>query len=179
MSNIYGQRAEELLSEIAASLNGCHKIIEFGCGDCHLALYLAKHLGAHVTGIDIADGQFAAAIEQARREGINGLVECMRADAEDLSHMHPDEYDCAVSKWVLHELAHPVRVLRQILRLLRPHGRIVCCDFTPGSQASDLWGEHYYGPWQAKGLLRRAGFENVDARLVLDGNAMLVFGRKP
>ncbi len=176
--NIYEQRRDELYSAILAAVGDCRDILDFGCGDCELTVFLARRLKVPVRGIDIARQDFSDAIDRARKARVRRLVDCRQGDAEHLIDFPDGSVSCAVSKWVLHELAHPIRALREIRRVLVPGGRIVCCDFTKGSRASELWGERYYTPAQAQALLRRAGFVRVRAQPILDGHAMLVIGHR-
>lgn len=177
--NIYEKHHEELLSLIVDELAECERVLEFGCGDCELSVTLARKLHVPVLGIDLDAGRFSQALHLARRRRVKSLVDCRQADAEHLDSLADGSFSCAVSKWVLHELDHPVRALQEIWRVLRPGGLLLCCDFTKGSQAAALWGERYYTPRQAAALVRRAGFVQVSAWTILDHHAMLVRGRRP
>ncbi|MCD6351517.1 MAG: class I SAM-dependent methyltransferase [Armatimonadetes bacterium] len=177
--NIYDEHHEELLGFLADELAGCERVLEFGCGDCELSVTLARKLRVPVLGIDLGDGGFTEAFHLARRRRVKRLVDCRKADAERLDSLPDGSFSCAVSKWVLHELDHPVRALREIRRVLAPGGLLLCCDFTRDSQAAGLWGERYYTPRQAAALFRRAGFAHVSVRTILEGHAMLVQGRRP
>ena len=177
-TNIYEQRRDELYAAIADAVSDCRNLLDFGCGDCELSVYLAKRLKVPVQGIDIARQDFSDAFERVRKARVKRLVDCRQGDAERLADVPDKSFSCAVSKWVLHELAHPVRALREIRRVLLPGGKIVCCDFTKNSLATQLWGERYFTPGQAAALLKRAGFVRVSVLPVLDGHAMLAIGHR-
>lgn len=143
---------------IARALRSARRVVDIGCGNCHLATFLAEEGGREVIGVDIRDGHFPEEPDP------KGRRQCVKADARRLDFLPTGTADAVVSVWALHELGAPMAVLREAKRVLRPGGEILIVDFPRGSLAQRLWDEGYYTTGQVKDMLRRAGFARVEAR---------------
>ena len=87
-----------------------------------------------------------------------------------------ESVDAVVTMWALHEMAKPQAILREALRAIRPGGEVFIVDFPKDSLAQRLWNEDYYQQDEVKTLLREAGFEQVQARLIEHGQVMWARG---
>jgi arsenite methyltransferase len=126
---------ERLLRRI--DWTGNEHVLDVGCGRGLLLIGAAKRLrNGRATGIDLWQAKdltgntAAAAIENARREGVDDRVEVHTADMRKLPF--PDSsFDVIVSRAAIHniysvdERAHAVR---EIARVLRPGGQAVIDD---------------------------------------------------
>ena len=101
------------------------EVLEVGCGTGFFALNL-KLAGvikaAHVT--DISPGMVAAA--QRNAEGLGFSIEGRAADAEHLPY-DDDSFDLVVGHAVIHHIPDVDLVFSEMLRVLRPGGRLVIC----------------------------------------------------
>jgi cyclopropane-fatty-acyl-phospholipid synthase len=68
-------------------------LLDIGCGWGGLAIYLAQHCGARVTGITLSQEQLALAIGRAAEKGLTGAVEFRLQDYRDT----PETFDRIVS----------------------------------------------------------------------------------
>jgi cyclopropane-fatty-acyl-phospholipid synthase len=69
------------------------RVLDIGCGWGGLALYLAEHCGARVTGITLSEQQHARARVRAAEKGLSGQVEFRLQDYRDV----PETFDRIVS----------------------------------------------------------------------------------
>ena len=69
------------------------RVLDIGCGWGGLALYLAEHCGARVTGITLSEQQHARARVRAAEKGLSGQVELRLQDYRDV----PETFDRIVS----------------------------------------------------------------------------------
>lgn len=101
------------------------KVLEVGCGTGFftLNLKLAGVVGeGHVT--DISPGMVEVA--QRNAHGLGFSLEGQAADAERLPYAD-DTFDLVVGHAVIHHIPDVERAFREMLRVLRPGGRVVIC----------------------------------------------------
>lgn len=126
---------EQLLDQLA--LKGDEKVLDVGCGRGLLAIGAAKRLKTgKVTGIDVWNPQnlsgnsAESARENAKTEGVADRVRFDTGDARKL--VYPDGfYDAVVSSNALHTLDDDherEQALKEMLRVLKPGGRLVIFD---------------------------------------------------
>jgi len=126
---------EQLLDQLA--LKGDEKVLDVGCGRGLLAIGAAKRLKTgKVTGIDVwnpdelSGNSAEAARENAKTEGVADRVRFDTGDARKL--VYPDGFfDAAISSNALHTLADDherEQALKEMLRVLKPGGRLVVFD---------------------------------------------------
>lgn len=103
-----------LLMEIAGIRLG-GQVLEIGSGPGHVADMLVK-AGAGVTGVDFSSKMVEVA--QSRYPEIT----FKQADAEQLP-FKTESFDAVVANFVVHHLARPETVFREVRRVLKPGGR--------------------------------------------------------
>jgi SAM-dependent methyltransferase len=184
----FGRRAalHRTIVELAEIRPG-ERILDVGCGPGRLALAAGAAAGStgETRGIDPAPEMVGLARRKAAqaRAAVRfevGVVEALPYPS--------DHFDVALSSLMLHHLPDTVkrRGLAEILRVLKPAGRLVAIDFgaTPGEGAGHLlcvlrlrtgW-DHAQ---QLRALAREAGFVAVE--IGPTGHRALAFvrGRKP
>jgi len=104
------------------------KILEIGTGKGHFALALAKR-GFSFTSIDISNQEQEIAMLNMQYFGLEKQAIFKIEDAEHLS-FPGQSFDTVFSINVFHHLKNPFAVLDEILRLLRPVGKLVLSDFS-------------------------------------------------
>ncbi len=105
------------------------RVLDLACGVGSTARFLARRWGVHVVGLD-ASASFideAAAYQDGDTDPGKGRIDWVVGRADDIPH--PDGYfDAVFSECFLSTLEDPVRVLREVRRVLRPSGLLAVTD---------------------------------------------------
>lgn len=104
-----------------AQLDTSHQILEIGVGTGRIALPLAPYV-RHIVGVDISRQMMAKLREKQQKESIH----LAQADAHHLP-FPSNTFDAIVVVHVLHLVADPVRVLKELARVLKRGGRLIHC----------------------------------------------------
>jgi SAM-dependent methyltransferase len=102
------------------------RVLDVATGAGQLAIPAAR-AGAHVTGVDIATNSLEQARARARAEGLDARFD--EGDAEALPY-EDASFDLAVSLIGAMFAPRPERVAAELLRVVRPGGRIVMANWT-------------------------------------------------
>ncbi|GAA3747551.1 class I SAM-dependent methyltransferase [Terriglobus aquaticus] len=105
------------------------KVLDLGCGDGTTAVPLA-HLGADVTGIDIASNLVAAGNRRAADLGLRNLS-FQEGDACHLDGVADHTFDLSLSVFGAMFAPKPVDVAKELVRVTKPGGRIVMGNWIP------------------------------------------------
>ena len=146
-------RLNELLNQSSLremALTGRERILDVGSGLGQLSRAIAR-TGAQVVGIERSPEQLTEALRQAREEGEERLVEFRLGDAMALP-LAAEEwggFDLAHARFMLEHVCDPLAVVRQMLRAVRPGGRIVLAD--DDHEILRLWPPpaHFQAVWEA------------------------------
>lgn len=104
-------------------------VLDVGCGTGTAFPALAAAIGpaGRITGIDHAAGFLETAQRDAENAGYGDRLTLVIGDAHDLPF--PDgAFDAARTERVLMHVDDPDRVLRELRRVVRPGGRVVCVE---------------------------------------------------
>ncbi|MGO8825577.1 MAG: class I SAM-dependent methyltransferase [Acidimicrobiales bacterium] len=137
-------RGEEYAADVTARLPaGEDPVLEVGVGTGVVALGLVRR-GHRVVGLDISSPMLSRARVRLGPAVALGDAVDMPLAAASVAH--------AVSVWVVHAVAEPVRLFSEVARVLRPGGRYVVCT-TQRPTGDDVIGQ----------IIHRMG-DAVDAR---------------
>ena len=142
------QVRDEILDSL--QLRGDERVLDLGCGAGLMLVGAAKRLkSGRVTGVDFS-GAADAAKENAKLEGVADKV---RIDSgNDVKLVYPDgQFDVAVSALAFHQISDAntrERLVREMLRTLKPGGRLAIFDILKVGEVSQV--------------LRTAGANNVE-----------------
>jgi SAM-dependent methyltransferase len=106
------------------------RYLEVGCGTGVDALACAARFDVSVVGVDSS----RVMVEEARRRG---LTEAVAADAHSLP-FEPDSFDGAWADRTFQHLADPLVALDEMVRAVKPGGRVVVADPDYGTQVVDV-----------------------------------------
>jgi ubiquinone/menaquinone biosynthesis C-methylase UbiE len=117
---------------------GDEKVLDVGCGRGLLLIGAARRLTTgKAIGVDrwvagaLTGNRPEAVLDNARLEGVLDRVEVNEGDVRQLP-FGDNSFDVAVSNFVLHEVnnrAEREQMLREIVRVLKPGGRLALVDF--------------------------------------------------
>lgn len=114
------------LRELA--LRGDERIIDFGSGLGQFSRAMARAVPrGHVVGIERSDEQLSLAKKLAADDGEAALVEFRQGDVLD-AELEWGTYDVAHTRFVLEHVPDPLRVVRSMVRAVKPGGRVVLAD---------------------------------------------------
>ena len=169
---------EQLLA--AASAQPGERVLDIGCGTGVTTVPYAQAVGpsGHVTGADISRPMLDAARRRVEEAGLKN-VELVLADAQ-VHAFTPDSYDLLTSRLGVMFFADPNAAFRNLIRALRPGGRLVMAVWAtidenphwkipfeiavrhlgpPGPQPPHAPGPHVFGERDyLRGILEGAGF---------------------
>jgi demethylmenaquinone methyltransferase/2-methoxy-6-polyprenyl-1,4-benzoquinol methylase len=175
------------------------RVLDACCGTGDLAIE-AERRGGRVVGLDFSQQM----LSRARRK--SGTIEWTQGDALALPFSE-DEFDAATVGFGVRNLANLEGGLRELARVLKPRGRVAVLEITrpqgilrpffrlwfdvlvpfagkvlPGGKAYTYLPasvRRFPGPDDLSALMRRAGFESVEYRLLGGGAVALHTGVKP
>lgn len=147
ISEILNRYTKNIL-EIDGRLDG-KRFLDMGCGGGSIALMVAKMVGktGYVTAIDFDKEIVELARKDAIQHRINNVT-YKTLNAYDIDYK--DVFDIAYARFLLSHLKDPLTVIRNMLKALKPKGRLIIedVDFSghfciPGCKAFDSY-LHYY-----------------------------------
>ena len=103
------------------------RVLDSGCGIGGSAIWLARNIGAEVTGINLHRQQLAQAEELVRRGQVDSLVSFQREDFSN-TRLPAESFDVV---WALESMCYAEdkrSFLAESWRVLRPGGRLVVAD---------------------------------------------------
>jgi len=105
-------------------------ILDVATGTGDFALLAARELKPRsVLGVDISEGMMAVAREKTEKSGLQEVVSFQREDCLSLS-MPQDTFDAVTVAYGIRNFSDLERGLKEMLRVLRPNGRLVIIELT-------------------------------------------------
>ena len=131
-----------------AALAHGEQVLDVACGNDQIALPAAEAVGAQasVLGVDLSQRMVDTAAQHSRRLSLRN-VSFARMDAARLA-LPDDHFDVVLCSLGLMYVPDPAQAMREIVRVLRPGGRVVL----------SVWGERSRCGWAAL-------FEIIDAEV--------------
>jgi ubiquinone/menaquinone biosynthesis C-methylase UbiE len=116
--------ALRMVVEAAAPRPG-DTLLDVACGGGIVVCAFAPHV-KHATGIDVTPAMLARAREHAAEKGVDNVT-WDRGDVTSLPYAD-GEFDIVVTRFSMHHFIDPGRVMREMVRVCAPKGRVVVVD---------------------------------------------------
>jgi SAM-dependent methyltransferase len=127
LDKIFGAKSRQLLQ--SAGLRPGWQVVEIGCGNGLVACWMAERIGTEgsLTAVDISAEQLAVGKQKAETKGISNIV-FHEASAYETG-LPSGSFDLAYSRFLLCHLQRPLDAVREMRRVVKIGGVIVCEDY--------------------------------------------------
>ncbi len=117
--------------------------IACGTGDFSLAIARRMHPDSRIIGLDLSEGMLAVMRDKVTRAGRTQQISCEQGDSEQL-RWEDATFDVVTIAFGIRNFAHRETALREILRVLRPGGRLVILELSVPENAFLRWCYNLY-----------------------------------
>ena len=159
---------QRFVDDLLATGNLAGELLDLGTGTARIPIMLCLRSNQpHITACDAATSMLALAQRHVAEYGLSHRIGLCREDAKRLSFAD-GQFDVVMSNSLIHHLAEPGQAIAELLRVVRPSGRIFIRDLMrPESDARiEQLVEQYAGqePRTSRQLFR----QSLAAALSLD-----------
>ena len=115
-------------------------ILDIACGTGDFSIAIARKMpsDSHVTGLDISEGMLAVMREKLEAEGLEGRVSVGQGDCEAMG-FGDARFDRAAIAFGIRNFEHREKALKEILRVLKPGGKLVILELSVPSNPVIRW----------------------------------------
>ncbi len=135
------------LGEIAAAPGGREgeiDVLDLACGTGDFSIAIAKGVpGSRVTGVDLSEGMLEVMRKKVAEEGLESRIEARQGDGEALPF--PDgSFDRVTIAFGIRNFENREKGLREMLRVLRPGGKLVILELSVPENRLIRWAYNLY-----------------------------------
>ena len=125
--------------------NTTQEILDVACGTGDFSIAIAKAMapGSRVTGLDLSEGMLAVMRGKLADAGLEGRVRCAQGDSEAMPYADAS-FDCVTIAFGIRNFEHREVALREILRVLKPGGKLVILELSVPSNPVIRWCYNLY-----------------------------------
>lgn len=116
------------------------KILDIACGTGDFSLEIAKHSdhGTMVTGLDLSEGMLAVMDRKVKEAGLEGRISTEQGNSEQM-RFADNTFDRVTIAFGIRNFENREKALVEILRVLKPGGRLVILELSVPSNAVLRW----------------------------------------
>ncbi len=154
------------LSEVSNSIHSNEVILDVGAGSGYFSLAIAKMLSTgKVICLDLSEEMLNRLERKAEKEGIKDKIQILKRGASS-SGLKDESVDLVVSNFALHEFSSPETVLMEMIRVLKPNGRVIITDLLSNSWLGkmEVVSADAHGPYsvdELKAFFTKYGLKDV------------------
>ena len=141
-------------------------VLDLCTGPAGVAMLMAQKHSCRVVGVDLSPRMLSRAQHNIAGKGLTGQVHLVMGRAEDLAFAD-ESFDAVCVTFLLRYVDDPESTMREMIRVLKPGGRLLSLEFgvPPNPVARALW--HFYtrGMLPLAGALVSRGWNKVGAFL--------------
>ncbi|MCQ2143476.1 MAG: bifunctional demethylmenaquinone methyltransferase/2-methoxy-6-polyprenyl-1,4-benzoquinol methylase UbiE [Bacteroidales bacterium] len=105
-------------------------VLDVACGTGDFAVAIAGRLpDAHITGVDLSEGMLAVMEEKVVSLGLSGSISAETGNCESL-RFPDDSFNTVTIGFGIRNFEHREEALKEILRVLRPGGKLVILELS-------------------------------------------------
>ena len=128
----------------AAGVTGDDKVLDACTGTGDVAIGFARALQeSRIVGVDRSEGMLAIGREKVARLGLEGRIRLQHEDVLDLP-FDDGEFDAATIAFGLRNLPDYAKGVSELVRVLKPGGRLLILEFSPPARGLALKGYNFY-----------------------------------
>ncbi|MBQ9660984.1 MAG: bifunctional demethylmenaquinone methyltransferase/2-methoxy-6-polyprenyl-1,4-benzoquinol methylase UbiE [Bacteroidales bacterium] len=107
------------------------QILDIACGTGDFSLEIARrmHPDSRITGLDLSEGMLAVMRDKVAKAGLEERISCEQGDSEAM-RWEDGSFDRATIAFGIRNFEHREAALTEILRVLRPGGRLVILELS-------------------------------------------------
>lgn len=166
-----GHELTRRTAEVAGLRPGL-RVLDVSSGRGTQAVWYAARFGVEVVGVDIAEDMVATASARARLQGVESRVRFERGDSQALP-FEDASFDVVINECAVGIPDDSQRVLDEMLRVVRPGGRVVIHESTwtqpleadEKDEIAERFGTTPLEDHEWIAMLRRAGAADVDSEI--------------
>ena len=120
------------------------RVLDVATGTADVAIQTILRSGAkHVTGIDLSEGMLAYGRQKVKNAGLQERITLEQGDSENLPYAD-ESFDAVTVAFGVRNFENLERGLSEMLRVLRPGGKLVILEFSRIRYAPVRWGFNLY-----------------------------------
>jgi demethylmenaquinone methyltransferase/2-methoxy-6-polyprenyl-1,4-benzoquinol methylase len=127
-------------------------VLDVATGTGDVAILIAKTLKTEkVTGIDISEGMLALGRRKIAKQMLNNRIELLQGDSETINFSN-DSFDAITVAFGVRNFENLRQGLKEMLRVLKPGGKLVVLEFSRPSQPIFRGFYSFYMKYIASGI---------------------------
>ena len=133
-------------------LTGRERLLDVCTGTADVAIGAIRKGAARVVGVDFSGAMLTHGLAKVEKGGLGGRIQLIRGDAMNLP-VATESVHAATISFGIRNVQQPEVACRELVRVLRPGGRLAILEF--GTPSSPLFGPVYQ--WYSRNILPRIG----------------------
>lgn len=127
------------------SPDSTQQIMDLACGTGDFSIAIARAMpdGSHVTGVDLSEGMLEVMRKKVEEAGLSDRISIQTGEGENLAF--PDgTFDAVTIAFGIRNFENREQGLREVLRVLKPGGRIIILELSEPSNPVVRWFYNIY-----------------------------------